>query len=194
MKKLTSIIIVAFAFCVAAVAQTGADPNQGTTRSTPSTSQPSTPQEQPSTPSQQQPGYGQPGTATSQTDQGPNNGGAPAEKAEKKMRGCVQSQGGQYVLEGKKGKTVALTGQEVSAHVGHEVWVKGTWESGGAGAGVSSGASEKTFNVTSVDMISDTCGGKNSKGNSGSTGTSPSSPSPSSSSPSGTGSTSNPPQ
>ena len=108
------------------------------------------------------------------------------------MRGCVQSQGGQYVLESKKGKAIALTGQDVSAHVGHEVSLKGTWESGGAGAGVSSSgsaSSEKAFNVTSVDMISETCGGKSSKGNSGSMGTSPNS-----SNPAGTGSTSNPPQ
>jgi len=82
-----------------------------------------------------------------------------------------------------------LTGQDVSAHVGHEVSVKGSWESGGAGAGVSTGgaSSEKTFNVSSVEMISDSCGGK-SKGDSGSMAP------PSSTNPAGTGSTSNPPQ
>jgi hypothetical protein len=105
---------------------------------------------------------------TAQTDQTGNTSNR-MEKSEKKLKGCVQSQGGQYVLETKKGKEVALAGQDVSAHVGHEVAVKGTWEKGGnTGMSQSStGASsnEKTFNVSSVDMISDTCGGK-SKGKS----------------------------
>jgi hypothetical protein len=105
---------------------------------------------------------------TGQTDQTGNTSNR-AEKSEKKLKGCVQSQGSQYVLETKKGKEVALTGQDVSAHVGHEVTVKGTWEKGGNSSmsQSSTGASsnEKTFNVTSVDMISDTCGGK-SKGKS----------------------------
>jgi len=122
-----------------------------------------------------------------QTNQAPEQN----TKSEKKIKGCVQSQGGQYVLETKKGKAVALTGQDVSAHVGHEVAVKGTWESGGAGnsSSTSASGSEKTFNVASVDMISDSCGGKNKSntGNSGSMGPS------STSSPSGTGATSTAP-
>jgi len=181
MKKLAASIIVAFALCMAAaVAQTGTDPSQATPGSSPSASQPATP-------SQQQPGASQPDAAAGQPGQTNNNSAAPTEKAEKKLRGCVQSQGGKYVLEAKKGKAIALTGQDVSAHVGHEVSLQGAWESG-AGTGVASGgASEKTFNVTGVEMISETCGSKSSKGNSGSTGTSPSSPS-------GTGSTSAPPQ
>ena len=196
MKKLAVAIIVAFAFCTAAVAQTATDPSQGSQGSSPGMSQPSTPSQQ--QPGQQQPGYGQPDSTAGQAGQTKDTGAAPTEKAEKKLRGCIQSQGGQYVLESKKGKAVALTGQDVSAHVGHEVSLKGAWE--GAGTGVSSGgaSSEKTFNVTSVEMISETCGGKSSKGNSGSMGASPSSPSPSSSSPNSstppaTGST-NPPQ
>jgi len=182
MKKLSFSIFVAFAFLVtAAVAQT-APSGQG-----------SPGMGRPESPSQQQPGMTQPDTTapTSQTDQNNPNATKP-DKGEKKLKGCVQSQGGQYTLETKKGKTVALTGQDVSAHVGHEVSVKGTWESGAsAGAGVSSSSgsaagSEKTFNVASVDMISDTCGGK-SKGSSGSMGTAPSGTNPS-----GTGTT--PPQ
>jgi hypothetical protein len=133
-----------------------------------------------------QPGVAQPDNSTGmgQTDQTNPNQNASAKGGEKKLKGCVQSQGGQYVLETKHGKSVALTGQDVSAHVGHEVAVKGMWESGAsAGAGVSSssgGASggEKTFNVTSVDMISDSCGGKH-KGSSGNMGTAPNSTNPS---------------
>jgi hypothetical protein len=108
--------------------------------------------------------------------QQPNSTGSTnSSKGEKKLKGCVQSQGGQTMLETKKGKDVALTGQDLSAHNGHEVEVKGTWESGG-GAGMSqssTGASgEKTFNVTDVKMISESCGGKT-KGSSSSMGTTP---------------------
>ena len=161
MKKLAVSLIAVFTLCLAAaVAQTATDPSQAAPGSSPSASQPGSA-------SQQQPGQ------AGQT----NSSAAPSEKSDKKLRGCIQSQGGKYVLESKKGKATPLTGQDVSAHVGHEVSVKGSWESGGAGTGVSSGASaEKSFNVTSVDMISDTCSAK------------------SGSSPAGTGSTTNPPQ
>ena len=92
---------------------------------------------------------------------------------EHKMKGCVQSQGGQYVLETKHGKTIPLSGQDVSSHVGHEVALHGMWSgSSGSMSGSSasspgeskSGMSGGTFNVTSVDMISDTCSGSHSKG------------------------------
>jgi hypothetical protein len=172
MKKLTLLVIVAFAFCMAAaVAQTTPDASQGT-QSSPGVGQPN----QPST--QQQPGTVQPGMSqpdqtapASQPEQ--NAPSQKTEKAERKLRGCVQSQGGQYVLESKKGKAIPLTGQDVSAHVGHEVSVKGNWESAGMSPSSSStgnaAGSEKTFNVTSVDMISDTCSvkGKGSSGNMG---------------------------
>jgi hypothetical protein len=138
------------------------------------------------------------------SDEG-NNPSQKADKSEKKLKGCVQSQGGSYVLETKKGKAVNLTGQDVSAHVGHEVAVKGTWESGGAyssgssstsasGGNASGSEKEKTFNVASVDMISDGCGGKT-KGSSGSMGASPSgSSNPSGTGNSGTGTSNQPPQ
>jgi hypothetical protein len=119
-----------------------------------------------SQPGQQQPGgmhqpdSNAPGAQTDQSaaNQNQNNG-------EHKLKGCVQYEGGQYVLETKKGKTVALTGQDVSAHAGHEVAVKGTWESGmSATSSGNTGASGKTFNVTEVKMVSDTCGGKGHSG------------------------------
>jgi hypothetical protein len=186
MRKLTLSLFVAFALCTAAaVAQTTPGGTQGTTGSSPSMSQPG-----------QQPGT-QPGDTSGsmgQTDQTskPDQAHSKSEKGEKKLKGCVQSQGGQYLLETKKGKAVALTGQDVSAHVGHEVSVKGTWESGGGSMSATSSSgnasgSEKTFNVASVDMISESCGGKNKeKGSSGNMGTSPSG-----SSPSGTGNSGN---
>jgi hypothetical protein len=131
----------------------------------------------------QQPGMDQ----SSSTSQNQNTS-----SGEHKLKGCVQSQGGQYMLETKKGKEVALTGQDVSAHVGHEVSLKGTWESGSGMSATSSSnsgheaSSGKTFNVTDVKMVSETCKMKNSSGESGNMGNS------GSSSPNGTGSTSSP--
>jgi len=171
MRKFTLSVIFTCALCAAtALAQMApSGGSQGTQQSSPSMS---------GSRGQQQPGMGQPdqNSPMGQTDQ---TGNTSNQKSEKKLKGCVQSQGGQYVLETKRGKEVALSGQDVSAHVGHEVAVKGTWEKGGnAGMSQSStGASsnEKTFNVTNVDMISDTCGGKSKgkssdMGNSGSMG------------------------
>jgi hypothetical protein len=187
MRKITLSLFVAFALCMAtAVAQTQPSRSQGT---------PNAPG-QPGT--MQQPGTAQPGDPGMGQDQSNNPNQNKPEKSEKKLKGCVQSQGGQYVLETKKGKAVNLTGQDVSAHVGHEVAVKGTYESGGAyasgsssststsGGNASGSEKEKTFNVASVDMISDTC--KSSKGSSGTMGASPSGSNPSGAS-SGAGST-----
>ncbi|HEY7354456.1 MAG TPA: DUF5818 domain-containing protein, partial [Terriglobales bacterium] len=122
----------------------------------------------------------QPGMSTDQNTTPTDS----ANKSEHKMKGCVQSQGGQYMLETKKGKMIALSGQDVSAHVGHEVSVKGTWENGGSSSSASAAssssgsmASGKTFNVTSVDMISDTCKIKGNSSNSGSMSNPSSSPS-----------------
>src|SRR4029077_4135117 len=141
MKKLSLSICLAFAFFVAsAVAQTAPGGSQGTQNSSPGMSRPA----------QQPGGMNQPDANTpgAQTDQGTANQNH--NNGEHKLKGCVQSQGGQYVLETKKGKTVTLTGQDVSAHVGHEVAVKGAWESGSGMSSTASGnagASEKTFNV-----------------------------------------------
>ena len=100
-------------------------------------------------------------------------------KGEKKLRGCIRSEGGQYVLEEKNGKSIALTGQDVSAHVGHEVALHGSWASGNASASATStNASAKAgreFNVNSVDMISESCSaGK--KGNMSNSTTPPTTP------------------
>jgi len=133
-------------------------PNQGTQSSSPSVS-------------------GQE-TAPGGTMSGDNSASAAnmkGEKGEKKMKGCVQSEGGQYMLQTKRGKNVMLTGQDVSAHVGHEVTVHGMWAGAMSGmSNTSAGsapASGKAFQVTSVDMISETCSmGKGKGGMSGSSG------------------------
>lgn len=190
MKKFTLSVIFTCALCAAtAVAQMAPSGGSQGTQSSPSMNGPR---------GQQQPGMGQPDqtSPTGQTDQTGNTSNR-TEKSEKKLKGCVQSQSGQYVLETKKGKEVALTGQDVSAHVGHEVAVKGTWEKGGnssmsqSSTGTASG-NEKTFNVASVDMISDTCGGKakgksSDMGNGAGNGSNPAGTGASTTSPSGTG-------
>ncbi len=184
MKRTLICVGTVFVFFVAAaVAQTNpssdtpAQGTQGTQSSSPSMSN-------------QQP------NANPDSAQGTNSTAAQGTMAgnmnssEKKMKGCIQSEGGQYMLQTKKGKDVMLTGQDVSAHVGHEVTVHGMWAGGTSGmSNTSTGsasASGKSFNVTSVDMISDTCSmGKDKKsgmgGMSGSTGSS-------------TGTTTTPPQ
>jgi hypothetical protein len=154
---LSSVTILAF-LAAGAMAQSAAS-SPGTTGSSPAAQSP----DQTSTAAGQNSGYG-------------NSGNSSGAKAEKKLRGCVQSQNGQYVLQTKSGKDIPLTGQDVSAHVGHEVALHGSWAgstsgssdsmSGSANSGSSSGMAggqANAFNVTSVDHISDTCGGKHSQ-------------------------------
>ena len=155
MNKFMLSILVTFALCAAtAFAQQG---TPGTQRSSPNMGS----QQQPGT--QQQPGATQPGmgqdqtSPTAQTDQ--NTPNENKEAAGKTLKGCVESQGGQYMLETKKG-SIPLTGQDVSAHVGHEVKVKGAWEKAGSAASTESNSgamSGKSFNVASVDMVSENC-------------------------------------
>ncbi|HZR57563.1 MAG TPA: hypothetical protein VFA74_11865 [Terriglobales bacterium] len=162
MKKISlSLITALFFFVAAAVAQSspsGASNSQGTTGSSPAMNG------QTGSQGSTSPGMDQSGTQSGMSDHQSSNSDM---KGEKKLKGCVESQGGQYMLATKKGKTVALSGQDVSAHVGHEVAVHGSWgpsSMSSTSAGTSSSASAEsgqTFNVTSVDMISDSCGGKN---------------------------------
>src|SRR5579864_664434 len=184
MKGFTFSVVMACALCAAtAVAQMApGGSGQGTQQSSSSMSGPRG-QQQPAT-------IGQPTdqTTPAATDQTGNTSGQMA-KSEKKLKGCVQCQGGQYVLETKKGKEIALTGQDVSAHAGHEVAVHGSWEKGGSMSQSSTGTAsshEKTFNVTSVDMISDTCSGKSKEKSSSGMGTGANGTNPSGT---GTGST-----
>ncbi|GAC1431686.1 MAG: hypothetical protein NVS1B11_01180 [Terriglobales bacterium] len=99
-------------------------------------------------------------------------------KGEKKLKGCIQSSGGEYMLEEKKGKMVNLSSsQDLSAHVGHMVAVHGTWAGSGSSdmsstssSSGSTAGSAHTFNVSSLDMISDTCNGSKGKHDSGTMG------------------------
>ena len=78
------------------------------------------------------------------------------------LTGCLSGEQGAYMLKRKNGKEVAVSGSDdLSKHVGHEVKLHGSWEKSAEGsekteasAGKKSG---RTFNVTSIDHISDTC-------------------------------------
>jgi hypothetical protein len=163
-------ITTALVFFVAmAVAQTPSmqDQSQGSSpastagsqgRSPEGTSSPSDMNSQTSA-GQQQSGQGQ-GSASQQAPGYGNVGGNQGAKGEKKLKGCVESSGGQYMLKTKSGKEIPLTGQDISAHSGHEVVVHGSWSSTGETSGTSGMAkSDHAFNVDSIDHLSDTCSG-----------------------------------
>ena len=93
-----------------------------------------------------------------------NMGTAEQGKAGKdhKLKGCLESEGGSYMLREKSGKEIALTGAaDLSQYANHEVAVHGDWASGAGAAAAStsdmSKGSEKQFTVDKVDSLSDTC-------------------------------------
>jgi hypothetical protein len=92
----------------------------------------------------------------------------PAAVSEKKLKGCLISQGGKYVLQDKRGKEVALAGSaELGSHIGHIVTVRGTFASGDANrrssATYSAAGLGRTFMVSKLDPISDSCGSDKNK-------------------------------
>lgn len=134
-KHVVLTIVLTMLLGLTALAQTPAPDPQATPQG-------STPSAQPQTSPSQSPDM-------TNSDQG---------KGEKKLKGCIQSEGGQFMLQDKHGKSTVLTGsQELSSHVGHTVTVHGTYAGGGA-SGVSSGTSAKDeFTVSKIDMVSDSC-------------------------------------
>jgi hypothetical protein len=97
-----------------------------------------------------------------------------ATNSQKKIKGCVAQQNGQYVLETKHGRSVPLSGQDVSAHVGHTVALHGTWSAASTGSQTSAGmASGNSFNVSKVDMLSDNCNSMKGNMSTGSNGNTP---------------------
>jgi hypothetical protein len=180
MRNIWLSMTTALVFFVAmAVAQTPStqDQSQGTTGSSPAstagaqgsnpegTNSPSNMNSQTGTGQgygQQQSGQGQ-GTASQQPNPGQAGYGQPGSnegtKAEKKLKGCVESEGGQYMLKTKSGKSIPLTGQDVSAQSGHEVVVHGSWTTAKNEASETSGMAKggHAFNVDTVNQIADTC-------------------------------------
>ena len=116
-----------------------------------------------------------------------------ANKGEKKIKGCIRSENGKYVLESKHHKMISLTGSEDFApHVGHTVTVHGnfmngsksagamsentgtgTSSTGAPSAGASSGGEGSDFQVNKIDMVSDSCTLESRKGMKGDMGSSP---------------------
>lgn len=79
------------------------------------------------------------------------------------VEGCLSGSNGNFSLTDKNGMTYQLTGDTatLSEHVGHEVKVTGSANSGAAGASGASagaaGASGQTMQVSSVKHVSKTC-------------------------------------
>jgi hypothetical protein len=87
--------------------------------------------------------------------------------AETKIKGCLVSEEGRYMLQAKRGKAVALSGlQELGSHVGHMVTVHGTRSTDSASTSTAShGAVSRgrTFVVSKLDLVSTSCGSDNNK-------------------------------
>ena len=169
MNRLLLMLAACLAFTAASMAQ-------GTQRTSPNPTYP----RPDSSPSMQQ--DSQPGTMANSENKG-----------EKKIKGCIRSENGKYVLESKHHKMISLTGAEDFApHVGHTVAVHGnflnasksagpmsentgtgTTSTGAPSAGASSGREGSDFQVTKMDMVSDSCTLENQKGMKGDMGSSP---------------------
>jgi hypothetical protein len=147
MKQLVMTVVFALVFGLAALAQnpSSTDPQSGASPSAQDQNPSASPSAAPS---------------ASQTAE-------PSSAKEKKLKGCLQSENGKFILQEKNGKTVELTGQDLSAHVGQMVKVEGSASAGAeslpagtgqpsAAAGSSSSATEQ-FSVTKIDKVSDTC-------------------------------------
>jgi metal-dependent amidase/aminoacylase/carboxypeptidase family protein len=86
----------------------------------------------------------------------PNTQTQNQQPTEKKLKGCVESQGGSYVLRGKHDKTVALMGgQDLSSYVGQTVAVHGMYAS--ASKDKQAKGEQRQFTVSKVDSVASTC-------------------------------------
>ena len=149
MKHIVIATVFALMFGLAAIAQT----TPGNPQSMPQGTNPST---QPQT---------SPPPAPDMSSSS-NQSAATETKGEKKLKGCIESEAGKYMLEDKHGKEVALSGsQDFASHVGHTVTVHGTFSSGpdassAASATSNSGVSAsggQQFTVSKLDMVSESC-------------------------------------
>jgi hypothetical protein len=104
-----------------------------------------------------------------QQDSQPPSLASSLNKGERKLTGCIQSDNGKYVMESKLHTKVWLSGPEdLASHAGHTVILYGTYLNGSAPAnrgradqkkssGPSPNRQETNFQVTKVEMVSDTC-------------------------------------
>src|SRR5438105_11628653 len=122
----TMFMLVMFAAAASAQASSGSMGSSPQSTPSASTTQSTTPDQNPATTS-----TGQSTTTTS--DQNANTQTTTTQttttQAKKSLTGCVRSQNGSFVLEEKNGKTAKLASSEdLSAHGGHVVKVRGDWE------------------------------------------------------------------
>ena len=80
------------------------------------------------------------------------------------VEGCLSGTNGNYTLTAKDGKMYELTGDtaKLSNHIGHEMKITGTVESGsmtpsGGGTAGETASSKATLQVSSFKHISKTC-------------------------------------
>jgi hypothetical protein len=80
-----------------------------------------------------------PKPAASSPDSQQASTGNAENKGEKKLKGCIRSENGKYVLETRHDKMVSLTGsQDFAPHVGHTVTLHGKFVNGSNSAGAMS--------------------------------------------------------
>ncbi|MGA9800562.1 MAG: hypothetical protein WBQ68_16230, partial [Terriglobales bacterium] len=104
-----------------------------------------------------------------QQDSQPPSLASSLNNGERKITGCIRSEKGKYALEKKGHKKVWLSGPEDFApHAGHTVILYGTYLNGSTPANSgqadpnkasqpSASRQETNFQVTKVEMVSDTC-------------------------------------
>jgi hypothetical protein len=116
-----------------------------------------------------------PNSPSMQQDSQPGSMANSENKGDKKIRGCIRSENGNYMLESKHHKMITLTGSEDFApHVGHTVTLYGTFlpgpaagagaENAGTTAGASSAGQGSNFQVSKMYMVSESCILENQKG------------------------------
>jgi hypothetical protein len=163
MKKTSLITAILLLSAAWTVAQTSPSSPQSTTPGA-SSQQPTAPSS--TSPSQQPATPDSSATTTTTTTQTTQTSTDSASTIE----GCLSGSAGSWSLTDQSGKTWQLAGDtsKLSDHVGHQVRIVGSDNSGSAsnsggsmsgsssGAGAASG-SQSTFNVKKVKMISSTC-------------------------------------
>jgi hypothetical protein len=145
MKRLALSAMLGIAMVATAAAQAGSagSTTSGGSSSSGSMSGSSSTQDQSSTPSTSSSSTSGNMSASSKDH---NDSGKKA-----KMTGCISSQGGSYYLVDKKhpNGVQLLSNEDLSAHVGHKVEVKGNWESASASSASSPSSSASSSTPSS---------------------------------------------
>ena len=101
------------------------------------------------------PASSEPSAPSMQQDSQPGSMASSANKGDKIISGCLRSNNGKYMLEGKHHKTIWLTGSEDFApHVGHIVTIHGSFMSS---TEASSSGQGSDFQAKQIDMVADRC-------------------------------------